>query len=136
MATPFDDWLKACLAAGRGGPEVVWYGTRGEAFPGAVIIAGDWTTAAVAAVLKQMPDAAGVLVTFTVGAAALVTIAGATYTRFPVTLASGTAANSTGILPAAGATPGLVEFALIVWLTPAGGTRDLFLGGRFQLLGD
>lgn len=137
MATPFDDWLSACRAAVRGGPDVVWHGTRGEAFPGALIIAGDWTGAVVEAVLKMMPDAAASLVTFSVGAPSLVTIDGAIFTRFPVTLASGTAANSTGILPAApAATPGVFECALIIWMTPSGGSRDLFIGGRFQLLGD
>lgn len=135
MTTQFNDWLAECEAAGKGGATFKWVAARGQAFSQTLRIAGDWTGATMAAKLKAHPDAATTLASFTVGSPVVSVEDGATWTRFTFTLASGSGANSTGSLPADTDQDGITQLALIVQMTPSGGTQDLFAGGRFVLLG-
>ena len=131
MNAPFEEWLDACTAAARGGRDLVWNAARGLAFSGAAVLDGDWTGAEMAGTLRAMPDSGGALGSFTVTGPV---VTGTTST-FIFTLAAGTGANSTGALPADVTGEGVAELALLLLLTPAGGTQDLFMGGTFRVLG-
>lgn len=128
MATTFDPWLRACLAAGQGGPEFLWPHTRGTADSWTLQLEGDWTGATMAGRLRISPDAAGdPVASFAVAPPAVVSIDGETFTNFAFSLSAGTT------FPADNNGDALVELALTTWLTPAGGAETFFAGGVFEL---
>lgn len=137
MATTFDTWLAACHAAGKGGARWIWTATRGLAYTGVVDMDGDWTGATMAAYVRQQPDAAGdPLVEFTVTGPVVATVDGAPRSVFTFTLASGTGANSTGILPADDDGDGVVDLPLFVTITPSASSEQLYAGGIMRVIGD
>lgn len=135
MSTTFDAWLRECTAAQKGGAGFTWYATRGTAFSWILRREGSWAGTTMRAILRSQPDAAVSLAEFTESAANLVTIDGAAWTEFTFTLAAGPGANSTASLPADGDADGLVQLALLIWETPAGGSEDFFAGGTFVVMG-
>lgn len=137
MATTFDAWLAACAAAGKGGARWVWTATRGLAFGIVLDLDGDWTGTAMAAYVRQQPDAAGAaLVDFSVTGPVVVTVGDIVTSAFTFTLAAGSGANSTGALPADTDGDGVVDLPLFITLTESGGTADLFAGGIMRVIGD
>lgn len=129
MATPFDAWLRSLAAAGKG--PLTLYAARKVKFTLSVNLPGNWTGAALRGKVKDAPDNAATLATFTVTGPVVV---GAIST-FTVSLAAGTAANSTGVLPADPDADGVTQFAYDLLLTPSGGTEELLVGGIFELEG-
>lgn len=137
MATAFDDWLRQLAAAGKGGSALsltdIPPATRGNAWSMPVRFAGDWSSAAITGTIRAAPDASSALATlsFTSGTFD----SGTGYTTWTASLASGTGANSTGILPADTDGDGVEVFPMAVYLTPSGGTAELLWAGLFTLLG-
>ncbi len=130
MAGEFDSWLRALSAAGKGPAPLA--ATRGRRFSDDIWLPGDWTGATVAGQVRAAPDASGSpLVTFTCPAP----VVADGWSKFTLSLASGTGANSTGALPADGDGSGLASFPYDLTITPSGGVPELLLGGPFNLIG-
>lgn len=137
MSTTFDDWLKQLAAAGKGGTSLSTTdlppATRGLAWSLPILLQGDWTGATIAAAIRAAPDAASALATVTVSSASYSSSTG--FTTWTASLASGTGANSTGVLPADTDGNGVETFPISFLITPSGGAQSLFFGGAFTLLG-
>jgi hypothetical protein len=129
--TTFDEWLRQ-LALARKGPLRLPAATRGLAWSEPIRLSGDWTGATLAGAIRIGPDATGAaLATFAMTGPV---VAGGHSTWTP-SLAAGTGANSTGILPGDDDADGVVELPFSFLITPAGGAQQLLVGGVFPLLG-
>jgi len=137
MATSFDEWLQQLAAAGKGGSALSLIdlppATRGLAWSLPILLQGDWTSGAIAAVIRATPDAASALATLTVSSASYDAVTG--FTTWTASLASGTGSNSTGVLPADTDGNGIEAFPISFLITPSGGSQSLLFGGAFTLLG-
>lgn len=137
MATEFDDWLRQLAAAGKGGSALsakdIPAAIRGNAWSLILVLPGDFSAATISGTLRASPDASTALATLSF--TALTYDAGTNKTTTTGSLAAGTGANSTGILPADADGNGVLELPLAIYLTPSGGTNELLLGGKFTLLG-
>ena len=137
MSTTFDTWLQQLAAAGKGGSALsavdIPPATRGVAWSLPIALQGDWTGATIAASIRATPDAGSALATLTIGSASY--DAGSGFTNWTASLASGTGANSTGVLPADTDGDGVETFPISFFITPSGGTQSLLFGGTFTLLG-
>lgn len=137
MATAFDGWLRQLSAAGKGGSALsltdIPPATRGLAWSMPVRFAGDWSAGTIAGTIRAAPDAATALATisFTAGSYD----SGTGFTTWTASLASGTSADSTGVLPADTDGDGIEVFPMAIYLTPSGGSQELLFGGIFTLLG-
>ncbi len=131
MATTFDEWLRQ-LGLAKKGPVRLPAATRGLAWSEPIRLSGDWTGATMAGAIRAAPDASGsALASFTVTGPV---VAGG-YSTFTLALASGSGANSTGVLPADDDLDGVVELPFSLLLTPSAGAQGLLCGGVFPLLG-
>lgn len=130
MASQWDTWLRALAAAGKGGIRLEG-ASRGRAFTLLVHLAGSWTGATMRGDVRIRPDAAAALSVFTVTGPVVAN----GYSTFTCTLAAGTGANSTGVLPADTDLDGVEEFPFDLLLTPSGGTEELLLGGVLPVTG-
>lgn len=131
MSTTFDDWLRH-LGVARKGPLRLPAATRGLAWSEPIRLSGDWTGATLAGAIRMAPDASGAaLASFTITGPV---VAGG-YSTFTASLAAGTGANSTGILPGDDDLDGAVELPFSFLITPSGGAQQLLVGGVFPLLG-
>ena len=128
MAT-FDPWLAQLAAAGKG--PVTLYAFRGRAFSQTITLSGNWTGATMRGQIRLEPDAATSLAAFTVTGPVIVGDA----TQFTISLAAGSGANSTGVLPADAAGENYIELPFDLLMTPAGGAEDTLFGGVFTLVG-
>lgn len=127
----FDTWLRQLTAAGKGGFALP-AATRGRKWAFALRLEYNFTGATIRGQVRAAPDAAGApLVTLVVSGP----VYAAPYTTFTISLAAGSGANSTGILPADSDFDGLVELPLDVLLTPAGGDEELLFGALLPVLG-
>src|SRR5688572_26000615 len=100
MAGTWDEWLAALKAANKGpliAPELP-SATRGMYWSTTIELPGDWTGAALTGTVRASPDASTALATFSVSGPS-VAVGTSTFT---ISLAAGTGANSTGVLPADG----------------------------------
>lgn len=135
MAGLWDDWLSTLRTAQKGPVTIATEGfpaaTRGLAWATTVEIAGDWTDATLEGSIRESPDAVTELATFAVSAPSVAD----GYTTFTASLASGSGANSTGVLPSDSDLNGVVELPMMFRLTPAGGDEDTLFGGLFTVLG-
>lgn len=132
MKTDFDDWLALLAAHGKGGSAVpvsdIPLAVRGAAWAMPLVLAGNWSSATLTGAIRIAPDAAAVLASFT--------ISGGTYdsgtgkTTWTASLASGTGANSTGVLPADGDGDGAVYLPAAFTLN-----SELLMGFAFALAG-
>lgn len=137
MTTNFDDWLRACEAAGWGGPDWVWPASRGQAGSWEVVLDADLTGATMRGIARLAPDTAGdPIVTFDVSGPTIATVDGETTSTFTFSLDSGTGAASTGAFPSPSDGSGVADFALMVFLTLSGGSEGFFAGGIVRVLGD
>lgn len=134
MMTTFDTWLAALAAGMKGGNSVsLPLATRGLKWEHDIEIAGNWTGAALEGSVSSAPDAASPLATITVGALAY--DAGDDVTTWTVSLAAGTGANSTGVLPTDGDGDGVEYLPCAFYMTPSGGSKELLFGAAFPLTG-
>lgn len=136
MATTFDDWLVAMGAAGKGGDKLAGLVTpaiRGLKWTLPVRLQGNYLSATLTGFVLAAPDAASPLATITVGSPTY--DSGTGYTSWTASLASGTGANSTGVLPADGEGDGVVSLPAAFHLTPSGGDEDVLFAFEFKLLG-
>lgn len=137
MPTPFDDWLQALAAAGKGGSALtaqdIPSATRGLPWSMPIVLQGNWTGATITAAIRAAPDAGSALATLTVTSASYNSSTG--YTTWTASLASGSGANSTGSLPADTDGNGVEMFPISFLMTPSGGTEFLLFGGALTLLG-
>lgn len=129
--TPFDGWLSQLAGSGKGGFTLP-AASRTRKYTVGVQIPGDFTGATMRAEVRAGPDAGGsALASFTVTGPV---VAGGNST-FSLSLAAGSGANSTGVLPADAAGDGTVWLAVDVLLTPSGGTEELLFGAALPLVG-
>jgi hypothetical protein len=128
--TTFDTWLRELARAGKG-PLPLKGATRGLKWERPVELEGDWTGATLTAKVRQYPDAAAVLATCTVSGP----VVAAGVSTWMVSLAAGSGANSTGVLPADADLDGVEYFAFAIHLAPSGGDEDLLLGGALPVIG-
>lgn len=129
MATQWDDWLRQ-LAAARKGP-VTLYASRGRAFETTITLAADYTGSTLRGQVRAAPDAASNLASFTVSGP---TVAGG-QTSFVISLAAGSGANSTGVLPQDSSGEGSISLPFDLLLTPSGENEELLFGGTLVVLG-
>lgn len=94
---------------------------------------GDVTSATLSGAVKASPDAEAELATFTIGTPSY--DAGTGRTSWTFGLSGGTGANSTGSLPASGATDGVATFVYDLLLTLSGGTAQRVAAGLFPVSG-
>lgn len=130
MAWRWDDWLRELAAAGKSAGKLAC-ATRGLAWTEIVEIEGDWTGSTAECTVRASPDAPTALATLTVTGP---TPSG-DYTVFEISLAAGTGAGSTGILPADDDETGEESFPIMFRLTPLGGVQETLWGGRLPVVG-
>lgn len=132
MAGQYDDWLRELAAGGKTElPGKIALATRGMYWSDIVEIEGEWTGSTLEGTVRSSPDAPTALVTFAVEGP---TIADG-YTVFVISLAAGTGANSTGILPADSDENGEESFPFMLRFTPLGGEEELLVGGLLPVVG-
>lgn len=134
MNTTFDTWLATLAAGGKGGSAISMpLATRGLKWETDVEISGNWSTATLEGSVSSAPDAASPLVTMTVGSATYSAVDDTT--TWTVSLASGTGANSTGILPTDTDGDGVEYLPCAFYLTLSGGSKEMLFGAAFPLTG-
>lgn len=133
METLFDTWLAALAAGNKAASGFLPLATRGLKWETDIEYDGNWTGAVLEGSISAAPDAPSPLATVTVGA--LVYDADDDVTTWPVSLAAGGGANSTGILPSDTDGDGVEYLPIAFFLTPDGGSKDLLFGAAFPLTG-
>jgi hypothetical protein len=137
MSNPFDTWLQELAAANKGGSSItsgiIPPAVRGDKWQTVLELPGDWSTATIAGVIRNTPDAGSALATMTVTGGTY--DSGTNTTRFTASLAAGSGTNSTGGLPSDDDGNGVVRFPAAFTITPSGGTAELLFGFAFVLLG-
>lgn len=130
MTTQYTAWL-AALAAARKGPVTLPTATRKLAYSQVITLNGDFSTAAITGQIRSAPDSDTILAAFTVGT---LSFAGG-LTSFTISLAAGTGANSTGVLPADSDMDGVEYFPFDILMTPSGGAAERLFGGLLPVSG-
>jgi hypothetical protein len=125
----FATWLKR-LAQMKKGPFLPGGASRGRPWSAGLVIPGDWSSATFRGEVRSQPDAGTILATFAFTAPSF----DGEKTTVTMSLASGTGANSTGILPSDNNFDGVEYFPFDV-LVDFGGTEDLFFGGVLPVAG-
>lgn len=134
MNTTFDTWLATLAAGSKGGSAISMpLATRGLKWETDIEIPGNWSTATLEGSVSSAPDAASSLATVTVGSASYSAVDDTT--TWTVSLASGTGANSTGVLPTDTDGDGVEYLPCAFYLTPSGGSKELLFGAAFALTG-
>lgn len=132
MKTDFDDWLVVLAARGKGGSAVperdIPLAVRSLAWSMPLVLGGNWTAATLTGAIRVAPDAASTLASFTIGAPSY--DAGTGKTTWAVSLAAGSGANSTGVLPADAEGDGVVYLPAAFTLN-----GELLFGFAFPLAG-
>ena len=131
MKSRWEAWLRELARSGKGGVTLD-AASRGRKYVLTINLPGDYTAATLAGRVRSSPDAPGdPLATFAIGTPSLA----AGVTSFECTLAAGTGAGSTGILPADSDADGREEFPVEFELTPSGGDLELLFGAVLPLTG-
>jgi hypothetical protein len=131
MAGRWDTWLRELASAMKGGIRLP-AASRGRLYELAINLPGDFTGATMRAEVHSAPDAAPVLATFAVTGP----VVAAGVSTFTFTLAAGTGANSTGVLPGDDDIDGVEEFPVDFLLNPAGADpEELLFGAVLPLTG-
>lgn len=121
---PYQTWLDA-LALGRQGGIIFPMATRQLIWEHSLRIEdADYSGSTFAAQVRAYPDSGTILATVTIGTVAYT----GGNTVVPMTLAAGTGANSTGVLPADSDQDGVEYFPIDVLITTSGVTRRLIAG--------
>lgn len=124
--TPFDKWLAALAAAGKG--PVTLYCDRGVDFEKQIAIQSDLTGATLRGEVRVNPDATGsALATFDVSAVSVV--AGVS------TFTLGLTQTEVNALPASATGEGVVHLPFDLLITLSGGAEQRLFGGTFEVSG-
>jgi len=128
---PHQTWQDG-LAPAKKGPVILQAATRRLAWTTTIRVAGlDYSAAAFVGQVRASPDSGTILASFTFGTPVFAD----DETTVTMSLAAGTGANSTGVLPADADMDGMEYFPFDVLITPSGGTQERFFAGLLPLSG-
>lgn len=130
MSSQWDAW-KATLAAQNKGPHDLAPATRGQYYEVAIAYPGDVTTATLTGSVRSSPDSGTALSVFTIGTPAFAD----GVTTWIVSLAAGTGAGSTGVLPADTDGNGVEYFLYDFLLQLSGESAERLFGGLLPVSG-
>lgn len=128
MDTQYNTWLNS-LAQQVKGPLILPAATRKLAYTHNLFLSGEWD-ATIQAQVRAAPDSGTILAQFTIGTRSYV----GGNTLFPISLAAGDGANSTGALPADTDMDGVEYFPFDILMT-LGGVTDRLVGGILPVSG-
>jgi hypothetical protein len=130
MSTQWNLWKSTLLAQGKG-PLDLAPATRGQYYEVTITYPGNVTTATLTGSVRSSPDSGTALAAFTIGSPAF---AGGV-TTWAASLAEGTGAGSTGVLPSDSDGDGVEEFPYDFLLTFAGASAERLFGGILPVSG-
>ena len=128
MMTQYTEWLNS-LAQQNKGPLILPAATRELAYGNNLVLEGEWD-ATIQAQVRAAPDSGTILAQFTIGTRAYVD----GNTIFPISLAAGGGANSTGAFPADSDMDGVEYFPFDILMT-LDGVTDRLVGGILPVSG-
>jgi len=130
MNADFPEWLEL-LATAKKGPLQMPVAVRGQEYSHHIRVEGDFTGDTLTGQVRASPDADSPLVSFSIGTPDF----DAGFTTWTVSLAQGSGANSTGVLPVDGTGTGVQYFPYDFLLQISGSNPERLIGGLLPVSG-